>query len=193
MKKEEIFYIPSLSSTATFKELTIGQYKNIFQSNSNKPFLNIGFNIELLKTIQQNNIDKVALTCFDKYIIAYQMRCSLFNKQIIQQDIEHPKQKIIQGITCYSPSLEEDQNYYKFINLLSKEQTDELLLAEIAKHISTNDYLKLEEKINYLKELPVTTLAEIVNYIDSIKNAIKQYYTKNNGHLIEYGIKLILP
>lgn len=193
MKKEEIFYIPSLNTTARFKELTIGQYKDIIQSSTNTPFLDIGFNIALLEIILQNNIDDITLTCFDKCIIAYQMRCSLFDKQIVEQGIEHPKQEIIQGITCYPPLLNEDLNYYHFINLLDKEKTDELLLAEIAKHISINTCLNFEQKINFLREQPVTTLAELINYIDNIKSTIKQYYIKNNGRLIRYSVKLLLP
>lgn len=193
MKKEEIFYIPSLGTTAPFKELTIGQYKNIIQMNNKKPFLNIGFNVALLETIQHNNIDKINLTAFDKYIIAYQIRCSLFEKQITLLNIEHPKSKTIQNIICCSPNLDEDIQYYEYINLFNKEQADDLLLAEIAKYTTINGYSTLEEKINFLKRQSVETLAECVSYIDSIKNNIKQYYIKNNGQLIEYGVKLLLP
>ena len=193
MRKEEIFYVPSFKNTAPFKELTIGQYKSILIKNNNKPFLNIGFNLALLETIDQNNIDKITLTSFDKYIIAYQLRCSIFDKQIPYRDIEHPKSKTVQNIVCCAPNFKDDIQYYEYINLYNKNQTDELLLAEIAKYINIVDYTTLEEKINFLKEQDVKILAECISYIDNIKNTIKQYYIKNNGQLIEYGVKLLLP
>jgi len=193
MRKEETFYIPSLNSNVKFKELTIGQYKNIIQKNNSNPFLNIGFNLALLDTLQQNNIDNKPLTCFDKYIIAYQLRCYVFEREIPYKSIEHPKSRIIQEIECRPPGIEEDKNYYEYINLFNKDQTEELLFAEIAKYIAVNNYQTLEQKIYFLKKQPVKILASYIDYIDNVKNIVKQYYIKNNGQLIEYGIKLLLP
>jgi hypothetical protein len=202
MKQPYNFYIPSLEAVATFNEFTIGQYKNIIIKHNNKPFLNIGFNTALIEALQKNNINNILFTGFDKYIIAYQLRCCIFEKEIKQKEVKHPIESTIKEnnitILCAPLNIDYDVKYFEYINNLNKEQADELLLAEISKYtkiiqIDNKPIEKLEEKINILKTLSVDTLAKCINYIDSIKATIKNYYILNNGQLIEYGVKLLLP
>ena len=183
-------FIPSLQKKFLFKSLSIKQYKKILFSNNSNDFLNINFNLFFIEAIKENCLDNISLTDFDKHIIAYQLYSYSFEKEIKKEIIiEHPTVNIVHSdelyhLECRVPSVDQEIEYSQYALKKNKNDAEELLLAEITKYVcllkinETNIDLNvdIEKKIKIIKNLPVHILAQCINYIDSVKGKIKDFY-----------------
>jgi len=196
-----MYYVPSIQKEILFKELTIGQFKNIYKKTTN----DINFNIEFYKTLISNCTEPINLTNFDKETLLLQIHLNeIKNKSIYKKEVLHPqKQNLIEGlynIDIIVPCLKEETDYKEFITSLSKTDKNILLLAEITKHISKlsinntaiNLNIEFKDKINIIKKLTPNILSKCIQHIDSIKKQTKNYYSING---VNYccNISLLIP
>jgi hypothetical protein len=190
-----MYYVPSIQKEIIFKELTIGQFLNIYKN----------FNIQFCKTLIDNCTESVNLTNFDKEIIFLQIHLNEIKEvNIPQKNIVHPdKQNIKDGLyslDIVSPFLNEEILFNQFIKDTSIVDKNILLLLEITKYISTlcvnntniNLNISIKDKIKITKELPPLILAKCIQCIDNIKRQTKQYFAQNNTSY-KYNISLLVP
>jgi hypothetical protein len=194
-----MYYVPSLLREIIFKELTIGQFMNIY--NNAKTSFNVNFSTTLIN----NCTESVDLTDFDKYILFLQIHLKeIKNFDIIKKEIPHPKkQNLTQGlynIDITVPALKEEIQWNSFTTTFRSTDKNILLLIEIAKHINSitlnNTVIDLntnyKEKIDIVKKIPPDILANCITLIDNNKKEIKNYYTLNKVPY-NYNISLLVP
>jgi hypothetical protein len=194
-----MYYVPSLLREIIFKELTIGQFMNIY--NNAKTSFNVNFSTTLIN----NCTESVDLTDFDKYILLLQIHLKeIKNFDIIKKEIPHPKkQNLTQGlynIDITVPALKEEIQWNSFTTTFKSTDKNILLLIEIAKHINSitlnNTVIDLntnyKEKIDIVKKIPPDILANCITLIDNNKKEIKNYYTLNKVPY-NYNISLLVP
>jgi hypothetical protein len=180
-----MYFIPSLKQTFLFKELTIGQLKNIVSSHTQYPTLNSGFNYEFINCLLINSNNLKHLTSFDKYCLGAQIHFNEILQISKTFNFKHPLEHFIKTdileIKLEAPVIEEEKKYYKFLIDNNVYDKDVLLLTEISKYVKSlfikNTNLKFNsilEKNNTLKKLPIPILTQCIQYIDSIKQEAKQ-------------------
>jgi len=164
-------YIPSLKRETDILPLLVEQYKEIIKCAYEIPFLNIGFHLALNKMLETNLVD-ISLTEFDKFVITLFIRKNdLQLNTTITGNIEHPDNITIDNNIYGIPTLVQENEYLNHILSLESSTNDDLLFAEVAKYLKLN--LSFTDKINFIKNLSLETLAQIIRYIDSFKNKIK--------------------
>lgn len=196
-----MYYVPSILKEVVFKELTIGQFINIY----NKTKTNFDFDIKFSTTLINNCTELIDLTAFDKHILFLQIHLKeIKNLDITKKEIFHPKkQNYTQGLYSIDltiPTLKEEIQWNSFATTFTSADKNVLLLIEIAKHISSitlnNTIIDLntnyKEKINIVKKIPPDILANCIKLIDNNKKEIKNYYTLNKVPY-NYNISLLIP
>jgi hypothetical protein len=201
-------FIPSLKQNIAFLPFTVKQYNNIKSNNLLYPRLNLGFVLGFINAIKENNINNVNLTAFDKKIIALQFYINELNEININFEnlnITHPVEQTISNeiykFVLNPPALDTERMFCEFIINDNITNTNDLLLCEIAKHLTAlyinntdisipNTFL---EKINLLSKIPSTSLILCMKYIDNIKFQIKQLYTDIGNNNLKYDASLLIP
>jgi hypothetical protein len=197
-----MYFVPSKQQELNFKELTIGQLKEIYFFN-NTMKNSTGFNYGFIKTLLQNN--DTTLTSFDKEILFLQIvQKELRKKDIINNTISHPQPvEVKEGIyqlTVSFPLITHELEICSIISNFKKIDKNILLLIEITKYIDSifinntqiDSNVTFDKKVNLVKQLPPYILATCIKLIDQSKRTIKNYYTTNNL-TYSYDISLLVP
>jgi hypothetical protein len=167
--------------------------------NAKYPLLKTGFNYQFINILLQNCSEQIKPTLFDKHILLLQIHykeIKQLNREIIAL---HPTSKTITTdkyeIRLEVPDIVHEQMYYKFIMDNNINNKDILLTLEINKYIQNviieEQYLKynsIEDKNNIIKDLPLSILANCLEYIDSTKHKLQSIYQNS-----VYGISMLIP
>jgi hypothetical protein len=203
------FFIPTIKDYKPFRNITIGQFKQVLADSYNNTIFNSGFNLSLINVIEQNCIEKINLSILDKFIIAYQYRYFDIAKNYLNTPLQIREINNINNfsfdensykITCSIPNLTDEKNYMEFLLNQKNINTDLFLLAEISLYVYSitlnnkplNLPFDIAGKVEIIKTIPVNILAKIITYIDKFKAVVESYYKLTDTVALPYDISLLI-